>query len=104
MTTKTAHSPTQTLANLAQGRAPLASVAITLAKASWRLAQGLYLRWRNREQIREMMELDDHLLCDMGITRYDVLRAGNAPLTRSSGEMLSRSAGRRYSPPRRPVG
>lgn len=104
MTMKTVQPVPNPLSAFARGRVPLSAVPGVLARGAWTVAQKVYLRWRHRQQIREMMEMDDHLLCDMGITRYDVFRAGSAPLTQSPGEILSRASGRRYSAPRRPIG
>ncbi|WP_375571507.1 DUF1127 domain-containing protein [Ahrensia marina] len=56
----------------------------------WHAAEDLYARVQYRRGIREMLELDDHMLCDMGITRGDVLRAYNLPLRESAGTELKR--------------
>lgn len=56
----------------------------------WFAAEDLYARIQYRRGVRQMLELDDHLLCDMGITRGDVLRAANLPLSESAGEELKR--------------
>ncbi|MEM1286451.1 MAG: DUF1127 domain-containing protein [Pseudomonadota bacterium] len=91
MTTKTVHSVTHGLPGVSQGRPPLSAIFL----GAWTEAKTLYRRWNNRREIRAMMDLDDHLLCDMGITRYDVLRAGNTPLSQSPGEALRKMATRR---------
>ncbi|CAN0589766.1 unnamed protein product, partial [Ectocarpus sp. 12 AP-2014] len=56
----------------------------------WLAAEDLYARIQYRRGVRDMLDLDDHLLCDMGITRGDVVRASNLPLHESAGEELKR--------------
>lgn len=73
----------------AHGQTAFGVIVHALASA-WHAAEDLYLRIHHRSGIRQMLELDDHLLCDMGITRGDVLRAANLPLDRSAGEELRR--------------
>lgn len=58
--------------------------------SSWHAAEDLYARVQYRRGVRDMLDLDDHLLCDMGITRGDVLRASNLPLHESAGDELKR--------------
>jgi len=58
--------------------------------SSWHAAEDLYARIQYRRGVRDMLDLDDHMLCDMGITRGDVLRASNLPLHESAGDELKR--------------
>lgn len=66
------------------------SAAAHAVTSVWFAAEDLYARVQYRRGIREMLELDDHMLCDMGVTRGDVLRASNLPLHESAGEELRR--------------
>ena len=61
-----------------------------LTDRGWNAAQTMYRRYRNRQGVRQMLELDDSLLRDMGVTRYDVMRASRTPLTHSAGAELGR--------------
>jgi uncharacterized protein YjiS (DUF1127 family) len=63
---------------------------VDAATSTWQAAEDLYARIQYRRGVRQMLELDDHMLCDMGITRGDVLRAANLPLSESAGEELKR--------------
>lgn len=57
------------------------------------LGRALFTRLANlvrRRKLAPLLYLDDHMLRDMGITREDVLRARNLPLSRDAGEELNR--------------
>lgn len=61
----------------------------------WRAAEEFYARFVNRRGVEAMLELDDSILRDMGVTRADVRWASRLPLSCRSGEELSRARGRR---------
>lgn len=63
--------------------------------ALWRAGDELYGRIQNRRGVQSMLELDDSLLRDMGVTRDDVRWASQLPLSCRAGEELSRASGRR---------
>jgi uncharacterized protein YjiS (DUF1127 family) len=63
---------------------------VEAATSTWQAAENLYARIQYRRGVRQMLELDDHMLCDMGVTRGDVMRAANLPLSESAGEELKR--------------
>lgn len=63
--------------------------------ALWHASDELYDRIQNRRGVQSMLELDDSLLRDMGVTRDDVRWASQLPLTRRAGEELTRASGRR---------
>lgn len=74
------------LARLAQG-----------ATIVWRAAEEYYMRFQNRRRLEAMLELDDSILSDIGVTRDDVRWASRLPLSYRAGEELSRARGRRMS-------
>jgi len=41
---------------------------------------GIALWWRRRSQYRELLELDDRLLADIGVSRTDVEEVRRSPL------------------------
>ena len=67
----------------------LASAALHHAWQGWQALERVYHQLENRRGIVAMLELDDHMLADMGVTRADVVRAANLPLNQSSGEALA---------------
>jgi uncharacterized protein YjiS (DUF1127 family) len=48
--------------------------------------------WRSRRGILPLAEFDDHLLADIGLTRDDVRRALDLPLSHDPGMELQRLA------------
>lgn len=55
--------------------------------------------WRKRRRLRAMLELDDHILKDIGITRRDVLVVLGRPLSTDPVRQLEcRSRARRKQP------
>lgn len=61
----------------------------------WRAAEEFYTRFQNRRSVEAMLELDDSILRDMGVTRDDVRWASRLSLSHRAGEELSRARGRR---------
>jgi len=51
---------------------------------SWKIPlawlAGLFLAWERRRQYRELLELDDHLLADIGISRTTIEEARRSSL------------------------
>ncbi|MEQ8656422.1 MAG: DUF1127 domain-containing protein [Hyphomicrobiales bacterium] len=72
------------------------SLLFDAAASAWQAAENLYSRIQYRRGVRQMLDLDDHLLCDMGVTRGDVLRASNLPFNQSAGEELKRISRTRF--------
>jgi uncharacterized protein YjiS (DUF1127 family) len=93
MTVRHTTNAPSVLGTLAQNTLGLLVFAATSA---WQAAEGLYARIQYRRGIRQMLELDDHLLCDMGITRGDVQRAADLPLSESAGAELRRISRTRF--------
>jgi uncharacterized protein YjiS (DUF1127 family) len=60
--------------------------------------QSLWRQWNNRRQLRNVTELDDHLLCDIGLTREDVRWALDLPFSYEPGLELQRRALRNRRP------
>lgn len=79
----------------------LAGEALHMVFHAWAMAQDVYQRHQNRQGVRDMLTLDDHILRDIGVTRYDVQRAGNLPLNHRAGEELTVMSGRRRQSRRR---
>jgi uncharacterized protein YjiS (DUF1127 family) len=48
--------------------------------------------WNNRRQIVDLAEFDDHMLCDIGLTRQDVRDALDLPFSHDPGRELQRLA------------
>jgi uncharacterized protein YjiS (DUF1127 family) len=48
--------------------------------------------WNNRRQIADLAEFDDHMLCDIGLTRQDVRYALELPFSHDPGRELQRLA------------
>lgn len=57
----------------------------------------LFRNWRTRNKVRNMMELDDRMLRDIGVNRDEVIRASNLPLKVNSALELEAAARRRRS-------
>lgn len=66
--------------------------ALTAGLSLWRAAERLYNEMRNRHAMEHMLELDDALLRDMGVTRADVRRAMHLPIVESAGENLAKAS------------
>ncbi|MFK7793577.1 MAG: DUF1127 domain-containing protein [Devosiaceae bacterium] len=76
-----------------QGHANTPSILPELAsivRRAWAALEDRYQQVQNRRGIHKMLELDDHMLRDMGLTRGDVSRAANLPLSQSAGNELTR--------------
>ena len=58
----------------------------------WGIVSAVAEKIRERRGLRTMLELDDHLLRDIGVTRGDVAYAAQLPLTwNASAELLNLS-------------
>lgn len=55
-----------------------------------RLLKSFVARGRHRRVMREMMGLNDHMLRDIGVTRFDVVRAVHGRNEGSRGDALAR--------------
>ncbi len=88
------HTPHLAPADTRAACRALVGSALRAVLSVWGLAENLYAKVQRRRGIRNMLELDDHLLRDMGVTRADVLRAANLPLSESAGEELVRASRR----------
>ena len=77
-----------TLALMPASAAPAASgVVATLVR--------LWTRFQNRRDVARLLELDDHMLKDLGIARGDVFEALSEPVVADPSELLAASAGER---------
>jgi uncharacterized protein YjiS (DUF1127 family) len=56
-----------------------------------RFFRSVALRMRERRALRELLSLDDHLLRDIGVTRYDVMMASNPSASGTCGSRLARA-------------
>ena len=63
-------------------------VLATVLLGVWQLVIAI----KNRRQLADLIECDDHQLSDMGITRDDVLAALSQPLWRDPSTALARCA------------
>ena len=52
--------------------------------------------WRNRGQVAKLVEFDDHMLADIGLTRRDVREALDLPFSHDPGRELQLRASRNY--------
>lgn len=75
-------------------RRTVTALAFESLAALWRAAEGLYEQFHNRRGISALLELDDSVLRDIGVTRDEVRRAVNLPWTCRAGEELSRARNR----------
>lgn len=69
----------------------LVGLALEGLATLWRTADELYTQVENRRGVRALLELDNSLLRDIGVTRDEVRRAANLPLNSRAGEELSRA-------------
>lgn len=53
---------------------------------------GFVLAWRRRQRYRDLLDLDDHLLDDVGVTRFEVETFAKAPLWQNAAMDLRRSS------------
>lgn len=54
--------------------------------------RALVRRWKHRRRLSRIAELDDHLLCDIGLTREDVRWVLDLPFSHDPGLELQRRA------------
>lgn len=54
--------------------------------------QSAYRRWSSRRNLLKINELDDHILCDIGLNRDDLRRALDLPFSYDPGLELQRRA------------
>jgi uncharacterized protein YjiS (DUF1127 family) len=50
-------------------------------------------RWRRRRSLRRLLDLDDHLLQDLGYTRTELIRAVRLPLAQVANQPMKRQRG-----------
>lgn len=75
----------------------LLGLALHAITTVWNAAEDIYAKLQHRKGVRNMLELDEHLLRDMGVTRADILRASNLPFSQSAGKELARASHRNRS-------
>lgn len=67
-----------------------------IARAETQPQTGFFSRlqrnWKARRKIRQMRELDDHLLNDIGVTRDEVVWASYLPLSKNAAHELDRAS------------
>jgi uncharacterized protein YjiS (DUF1127 family) len=64
------------------------SVLLMLVQRLWRIIVAV----KRRQVLTRLAELDDHLLADIGITRYDLSAADREPLMRDPTALLAQRA------------
>ena len=62
-----------------------------------RMAQETLEAWRHRKQIATLVDFDDHMLSDIGLTRRDVREALELPFSHDPGRELQLRASRKQS-------
>ena len=56
------------------------ALAELVARAAAALARGAARRWQGHQDLRRLQDMDDRLLEDLGVERYEIARAvGKAP-------------------------
>jgi uncharacterized protein YjiS (DUF1127 family) len=66
-----------------------ASILADAAHAAWRAAARILRTLRHRSQVRELLEFDDRMLADIGISRHDLYRALDTPVLRDASHLLA---------------
>lgn len=67
---------------------PLA-IALSALARTYRAATAFTVTVRNRWQLKQLHDLDDHLLADIGLTRADLREAAEMPLLSDPSVRLS---------------
>lgn len=62
-----------------------------IAVAAVRGVARLWRAWEDRRQVRMLLEADDRMLADIGLTRQDVTGALSAPVGEDASRYLMRS-------------
>jgi uncharacterized protein YjiS (DUF1127 family) len=70
-----------------------ATIANRLIAKTWKL----WRAWAARRQVMGLLEADDHMLADIGLTRADVIGSLEAPLDRNPSHQLIRARCERMS-------
>ena len=68
--------------------APMGAVLAGLILQAGSMIRKLALSFRRRQIIANMLQLDDHMLRDMGLSRSDVLDAACEPIWRDPSRVL----------------
>lgn len=66
-----------------------ASVIADALHAVWRAAARILRTLRHRRQVRELLEFDDRMLADLGISRHDLYRALDLPVLSDPSRLLA---------------
>jgi uncharacterized protein YjiS (DUF1127 family) len=53
--------------------------------------------WKRRRQVARLVEFDDHMLADIGLTREDVREALDLPFSHDPGRVLQLRAARNHA-------
>lgn len=76
------------------GKSPaLVSVLRSAANAAWRL----WRAWSNRRQVQSLLDADDRMLADIGLSRGDVIGSLSTPLDVDPSRQLIRARAERMS-------
>lgn len=68
-----------------------AATLSALAAAAARTASRLWKAWRNRRQVVMLVEADDRMLADIGLTRSDLNSALSSPVSEDPSFYLARA-------------